>query len=140
MPLLRRNSDTSRLVAKHLRVALSRFIEATVVGITAALVLLVAGGVVSRMAASSFVWYDKVGRSRWPDSLTPERHWPCCTERTSARPTWPDERLGRRAQGSSDYWLLCAGRVRSTDMGARTASARQRWMQARARRWRFGVL
>lgn len=60
MPSLRRNSDTSRLLAKRLRVALSRFLEVTVVGITVALALLVVVGVASRKAGYSLVWYDEV--------------------------------------------------------------------------------
>ena len=40
--------------------ALSRFLEVTVVGITAALALLVVVGVVSRKAGFSLVWYDEV--------------------------------------------------------------------------------
>ena len=47
-------------MANRLRVALSRFLEATVVGITASLALLVVAGVVSRKVGFSLVWYDEV--------------------------------------------------------------------------------
>ena len=40
--------------------ALSRFLEVAVVGITASLALLVVAGVVSRKAGFSLVWYDEV--------------------------------------------------------------------------------
>ena len=40
--------------------ALSRFLEVAVVGITAALALLVVAGVASRKAGFSLVWYDEV--------------------------------------------------------------------------------
>ena len=60
MPSVRRNGDTSRLVATRLRAVLSRFLEVTVVGIIAALALLVVVGVASRKAGYSLVWYDEV--------------------------------------------------------------------------------
>ena len=47
-------------MAKRLRQALGRFLEVTVVGITAALALLVIVGVASRKAGFSLVWYDEV--------------------------------------------------------------------------------
>ncbi len=47
-------------MTNRLRVALSRFLETTVVGITVALALLVVAGVVSRKVGFSLVWYDEV--------------------------------------------------------------------------------
>ncbi|MDE0108020.1 MAG: TRAP transporter small permease subunit [Bryobacterales bacterium] len=47
-------------MAKRLRAVLSRFLEVTVVGIIAALALLVVVGVASRKAGYSLVWYDEV--------------------------------------------------------------------------------
>ena len=44
----------------RLRAALGRFLEAAVVGITAALAILVVVGVASRKAGYSLVWYDEV--------------------------------------------------------------------------------
>ena len=60
MPWPRANSNTSRVVSSRLRAVLNRFLEAAVVGITAALAVLVVVGVVSRKAGHSLVWYDEV--------------------------------------------------------------------------------
>ena len=48
------------MVTTRLRAVLSRFLEAAVIGITAALAILVLVGVASRKAGFSLVWYDEV--------------------------------------------------------------------------------
>ena len=47
-------------MTSRLRTVLSRILEVSAVGITAALALLVVAGVVSRKAGYSLVWYDEI--------------------------------------------------------------------------------